>query len=130
MAKKKKSDQLSVIGLVSAVLKSTSQQRSLKKAREKREAPPQPKVKKPKDTRTPEQIRTEVDSTRAQLVDTVARVKYDLDVPARARDLKVRVAARMPAVLKGDVQAAAVAASVLVAGLGTIVWGATASARR
>lgn len=121
MAKKRK-DQLGFIGLASALLRNVAQQRSLKKSRDAKNAPPtSPKKKKPKDTRTASQIHNELDATRLNLVTTVERIKYDIDVPSRARDLRDRVAADIPSELKGRTPALVVSASILVTGLGSII---------
>ncbi len=130
MAKKKK-DQLGIVGFASAILRNTAQQRSLKKARDAKNAPPPPpREKKPRDTRTAEQIRGEVDATRDALVGTVDGIKYDLDVPARARDLRDRVAAELPDEWKGESRARAVAAVILATGLSLIGTTLVARVRR
>ncbi len=132
MAKKKK-DRLSFIGLISSVLKGVARQRSFAKARASGTAVPDqntPKVKKPKDTRTPDQIRGDVDRTRRRLVNTVDQIKYDLDVPARAKDLRDRLAARVPREWRGEPRATIVAASVFTTGIGAIVLATFASVRR
>lgn len=132
---KKKSDQLSVVGLASAVLRNLSQQRSAEKAREKREQAPvtvaekaeakaakkRAKAAKPKDTRSAAEIRREVDATRTQLVRTVDRIGYDLDLPARARDARAGLLARIPGSWQGDLPAAVVGATVLASGLSVVV---------
>lgn len=129
MAKKRK-DQLGVVGFASAILRNSAQQRSLKKARNAKNAPPPPKQKKPKDTRSSEQIRAEVDATRATLLGTVETIKYDLDVPARARDLRDRVAADIPAEFKGRIPALVAAGSILLTGIGSITAAIVARVRR
>lgn len=130
MAKKRK-DQLGIGGLASALLRNLAQQRSLKKVRAAKNAPPAPpKKKKPKDTRTPEEIGAAVDATRLSLLKTVETIKYDLDLPARARDLRDRVAADIPSEMKGRVPAFITAGSILVAGLGSITAALVARARR
>lgn len=150
MAKKAKTDQLSVVGLVSAILRNSAQQRSLGKAREKRMAKlddrrhpeavaerkkREKKAKKEakkasKDTRSADEIGADVDRTRSKLVDTVDAVKYDLDIPARLGDARDRVARELPDDWRGETKARIVAASVLVAGWGAIAWSAIARARR
>ena len=139
MAKKKKKDQLGFTGLVSAIARGIARERSLAKARDIHRhdtgtVPPEPakppKRKKPKDTRSAEEIRREVDVTRARLVGTVGAIKYDLDLPARARDARDAVAARIPREWKGEPRATIVAASVLATGLGGIVLAALAKIRR
>lgn len=130
MAKKRK-DQLGIGGLASALLRNLAQQRSLKKVRAAKNAPPAPpKKKKPKDSRTPEEIRAAVDATRVSLLKTVETIKYDLDLPARARDLRDRVAADIPSEMKGRAPAFITAGSILVAGLGSITAALVARARR
>lgn len=130
MAKKKK-DQLGLVGFISALMRNTAQQRSLKKVRDAKNAPPpEPQPKKPKDTRTPEQIRADVDQARVSLVKTVENIKYDLDVPSRARDLRDRVAADIPPELKGRTPALVAAAGILVAGLGSIAAAVVSRVRR
>ena len=130
MAKKRK-DQLGVAGFASALLRNVAQQRSLKKARDAKHAPPAPpRVKKPKDTRTPEQIRAAVDVTRANLLGTVENIKYDLDLQSRARDLRNRVAAGIPAEIKGRTPALIVAGSILLGGIGSIAAAIAARVRR
>ena len=130
MARKRR-DQLGVVGFASALLRNLSQQRSLKKARDAKDAPPPPpKQKKPKDTRTPEQIRVAVDVTRSNLVETVDSIKYDLDVPARARDLRDRVAADIPAEYRGRSPALVASGSILLAGLASITAAVVARVRR
>ncbi|MET3768175.1 hypothetical protein ABIB15_000847 [Marisediminicola sp. UYEF4] len=124
MARKKKSDKLSLGGLISAIMKNRSQHKAMAKAREVKGIDPEPEPKKPRDIRTPEQIRDDVDVTRARLVETVAALRYDLDVPARARDLRDRVAAKLPEELKAQPVAIAVTASVLVAGVSAILLAA------
>lgn len=126
MARKKKTDKLSLGGLISAIMKNRSQHKAMAKAREVKGIDPEPKPepKKPRDIRTPEQIRDDVDVTRARLVETVAALRYDLDVPARARDLRDRVAAKLPEELKAQPVAIAVTASVLVAGVSAILLAA------
>ena len=141
---KKKTDQLSMIGLSSAIMRHLSQQRSLEKARLKREARPRTaaekaeakkarkaaKAARPKDTRSPEQIRADVDATRAKLGKTVDRLSYDLDVPARARDARARLLAVIPESWKGDRPAAVVGATVLASGLGIVAALSSATAPR
>ena len=129
MAKRRK-DQLGVVGFASALMRNLSQQRSLKKARDAKNFPPPPKQKKPKDTRTPEQIRAAVDATRSNLVDAVDGIRYDLDVRARARDLRDRVAADIPAEYRGRTPALVVVGSILFAGLGSIAAAIVARVRR
>ena len=129
MAKRRK-DQLGVVGFASALMRNLSQQRSLKKARDAKNVPPPPEQKKRKDTRTPEQIRAAVDVTRSNLVDAVDGIKYDLDVRARARDLRDRVAADIPAEYRGRTPALVVVASILFAGLGSIAAAIVARVRR
>lgn len=121
MARKTKKDKLGLGGLISAVMKNRSQHKAMAKARAVQGIEPEPEPAKPRDIRTPEQIREDVDLTRARLVDTIAALRYDLDVPARARDLRDRVAAKLPEELKAQPVAVAVTASVLVAGIGAIV---------
>lgn len=123
MARKKK-DKLSLGGLISAIMKNRSQHKAMAKAREVKGIEPEPEQPKPRDIRTPEQIRKDVDATRARLVETVAALRYDLDVPARARDLRDRIAARLPEELKAQPVAIAVTASVLVAGITAILLAA------
>ncbi|GAB3131000.1 DUF3618 domain-containing protein [Marisediminicola antarctica] len=120
MARKKK-DKLNLGSLISAIMKNRSKHRSMAKARAIKGIEPEPEPKKPRDIRTPEQIKEDVDVTRARLVETIAALRYDLDVPARARDLRDRVAARIPEELKAQPVAIVVTASVLVAGVGTIL---------
>ncbi|WP_165064137.1 DUF3618 domain-containing protein [Marisediminicola senii] len=138
---KKKNDRLSVGGVLSTILKQRSQQRSMKKRREKLEArratrngapavAPEPKPEKLKDTRTPEQIRASVDESRARLVATVERVKYDLDVPARAKDVRDDVRRRLPSSIKGEPAASITAASLLAAGLALIAGVSALAGRR
>ena len=130
MAKRRK-DQLGVVGFASALMRNLSQQRSLKKARDaKNVPPPPPQQKKPKDIRTPEEIRAAVDVTRSNLVDAVDGIKYDLDVCARARDLRDRVAADIPAEYRGRTPALVVVGSILFAGLGSIAAAIVARVRR
>lgn len=124
MARKKKTDKLSLGGLISAIMKNRSQHKAMAKAREVKGIDPEPEPKKPRDIRTPEQIRDDVDVTRARLVETVAALRYDLDVPARARDLRDRVAAKLPEELKAQPVAIAVTASVLIAGVSAILLAA------
>jgi len=121
MAKKRK-DQLGFMGLVSTILKNRSQQKSMMKARNVKgiEPEPEPKVKRPKETRSTEEIRAGVDATRTTLVETVARIRYDLDVPARAKDLRDRTAARVPAEYKGEPAATVIAGLIFAAGTGII----------
>lgn len=123
MARKKK-DKLGVAGLISAIMKNRSQHKAMAKAREVKGIEPEPEPKKPRDIRTPEQIREDVEVTRARLVETVAALRYDLDVPARARDLRDRVVAKLPEELKAQPVAIAVTASVLVAGVTAILLAA------
>ncbi len=144
MAKKMKRDQLTAIGLVSAIAKNFVQQRarvaSMQKAssvvadpaerrdqqrKAKKDAP-----KKPKDTRTPEQLRAAADARRNDLVATVDRVKYDLDVPARARDVRDSVARELPPAWRGRTQAVAASSAVLVSGLAVIVAAVVSRVRR
>ena len=130
MAKKRK-DQLGVVGLASALLRNVAQQRSLKKARDAKHAPPvPPPAKKPKDTRTPEQLRAAVDVNRANLLGTVENIKYDLDLQSRARDLRNRVAADIPAEFRGRIPALIAAGSILLGGLGSIAAAIAARVRR
>ena len=130
MAKKRK-DQLGVVGLASALLRNVAQQRSLKKARDAKHAPPaSPPAKKPKDTRTPEQLRAAVDVNRANLLGTVENIKYDLDLQSRARDLRNRVAADIPAEFRGRIPALIAAGSILLGGLGSIAAAIAARVRR
>ena len=124
MARKKKKDGLGFAGLISAIMKNRSQHKAMAKAREVKHMEPEPEPKKPRDIRTPEQIREDVDVTRARLVETVAALRYVLDVPARARDLRDRVVAKLPEELKAQPVAIAVTASVLVAGVTTILLAA------
>jgi hypothetical protein len=124
MARKKKTDRLGAAGLISAIMKNRSQHKAMAKAREVKGIEPEPKPKKPRDIRTPEQIREDVDVTRARLVDTVAALRYDLDLPARARDLRDRVVAKLPEEFKAQPVAIAVTASVLVAGVTAILLAA------
>lgn len=121
MARKKKTDKLSLGGLISVIMKNRSQHKAMAKAREVKGIEPEPEPTKPRDIRTPEQIREDVDVTRERLVETVAALRYDLDVPARARDLRDRVAARLPEELKAQPVAIAVTASVLVAGVSAVL---------
>ncbi|HEV7956874.1 MAG: hypothetical protein JWL94_880 [Microbacteriaceae bacterium] len=127
MARRKKKDQLTAAGVVSAVARGVAQQRSLAKARDinrgdRSTVPPEPKKpKKPKDPRSPEQIRAEVDATRARLLHTLGEIKYDVDVPSRARDLRGRVASQIPRRWRGEPRASIVAGSILATGLGGIV---------
>lgn len=122
MAAKKK-DQLSVVGVASAVAKNLAQQRSLAKARERKHAVPvaKVKVKAPKDTRTAAEIEAAVALSRARLVSTVTQIKFDLDFPARARELRDRVATRFPGNWRGETAARVAASAVLVVGLSSIV---------
>ncbi len=136
MARKPKRDQLSVVGLVSAILRGTAQQRSLAKSKERKankraekEQKKREKAAKPKDTRTPEEIGRTIDSTRTRLVGTVDAVKYDLDVPARARDLRNTVAARIPRRWRGEPGGMVVGAAVLVVGWGGLALAALFSTR-
>jgi len=124
MARKKKKDKLSLGGLLSAIMKNRSQHRAMAKAREVKGIEPEPEPTKPRDIRTREQIREDVDVTRARLVETIAALRYDLDVPARVRDLRDRVAAKLPEELKAQPVAIAVTASVLVAGISAILLAA------
>jgi len=121
MARKKKKDKLGVGSLISAIMKNRSQHKAMAKARAVKGIQPEPEPKKPRDIRTPEQIKEDVDVTRARLVETIAALRYDLDVPARTRDLRNRVAAKIPEELKAQPVAVAVTASVLVAGISTIL---------
>ena len=121
MARKKKTDKLSLGGLISVIMKNRSQHKAMAKAREVKGIEPEPEPTKPRDIRTPEQIREDVEVTRERLVETVAALRYDLDVPARARDLRDRVAARLPEELKAQPVAIAVTASVLVAGVSAVL---------
>lgn len=127
MAKRKK-DRLNFFGFLSAIASNVARQRALRQARDKPVKPP--KVKKPRDTRTPEEIRAGVDAVRVVLADTIGAIKHDLDVPARARDLRDRVAARVPSEWKGEPRASIVALSVLAAGVGGILLGTIARLRR
>ncbi|MBC7518735.1 MAG: hypothetical protein H7248_07640 [Microbacteriaceae bacterium] len=120
----KKQDQLSVVGVTSAVAKNLAQQRSLAKARERKNTPKKPKIKAPKapkDTRTAAELEATVELTRATLVSTVAQIRYDLDLPARARDLRSRIAVRFPRDWHGETPARVAASAVVVVGLSTIV---------
>lgn len=121
MAKKRK-DQLGFMGLVSTILRRRSQQKSMMKARKVKgiEPEPEPKAPRPKETRSTEQIRADVDATRTALVETVTRIRYDLDVPARTRDLRNRLAARVPAEYKGEPAATVIASLIFTAGIGII----------
>lgn len=153
MAKKSKPDQLSWVGLISAILRNASQQRSMvrsqDKIRAKREARDHPlsdsekkaqkkqrkqqkkdEADRKKDTRSVSQIGDDIDTTRGRLLDTVDAVKYDLDVPARLTDARVTVARRVPRRWLGPVPAAIAAGLVLAVGWGTIAAGAATSARR
>lgn len=136
MAKKRKSDKLSLVGLASAISRNIAQQRSLAKARERRAArllpkqPKPPKPKKPKDTRTAEEIRATVDATRTRLVATVDSLKYHLDVPARLRDVRNRAARRLPREVRGEPKATIAGVTVLVTGLGSIALATVARFRR
>ena len=121
MARKKKKDKLGLGGLLSAIMKNRSQHKAMAKAREVKGIEPEPEPTKPRDIRTREQIREDVDVTRARLVETIAALRYDLDVPARVRDLRDRVAAKLPEELKAQPVAIAVTACVLVAGISTIL---------
>ena len=121
MARKKKTDKLSLGGLISAIMKNRSQRKAMAKAREVKGIEPESGPKKPRDIRTPEQIREDVELTRARLVETGAALRYDLDVPARARDLRDRIVATLPAELKAQPVAIAVTASVLIAGVSAIL---------
>jgi len=121
MARKKKKDKLGVGSLISAIMKNRSQHKAMAKARAVKGIQPEPEPKKLRDIRTPEQIKEDVDVTRARLVETIAALRYDLDVPARTRDLRNRVAAKIPEELKAQPVAIAVTASVLVAGISTIL---------
>ena len=130
MARKKKKDQLSVVGLLSAILRNTAQQRSLAKGRDKKALKIEKKAEKarqkhrkalePKDKRTPEEIRTEIDSTRGELVGTVAAIKTDLSLPTRARLLMAHLSKKVPRDLKGEPEASVIAGSVLASGLGVV----------
>ena len=124
MARKKKKDKLGLGGLLSAIMKNRSQHKAMAKAREVKGIEPEPEPTKPRDIRTREQIREDVDVTRARLVETIAALRYDLDVPARVRDLRDRVAAKLPEELKAQPVAIAVTASVLVAGISAILLAA------
>jgi hypothetical protein len=129
MARKKK-DQLSVVGLLSAILRNSAQQRSLAKGRDKKALKIEKKAEKarqkhrkalePKDERTPEDIRAEIDSTRGELVGTVAAIKTDLSLPTRARLLRAHLSKRVPRDLKGEPEATVIAGSVLAGGLGIV----------
>lgn len=119
MARRKK-DRLGVVGLASTVFKNLAQQRSMSKSRHAHNEEPAEKVPRPKDTRTPEEIRVAVDLTRERLVSTVDAIKFDLDVPARTRDLRDRVAAGLPDSWKGEPRAAIIAGSLFAVGLGVI----------
>lgn len=121
MAKKRK-DQLGFMGVVSTILRNRSQQKAMLKARQVKgiEPEPEPKAPRPKETRSTEQIRADVDATRRTLVDTVARIRYDLDVPARTRDLRDRVAARVPSEYKGEPAATVIASLIFAVGTGII----------
>lgn len=149
MAKKMKRDQLTAIGLISVIAKNFVQQRARvssmqkassevkdpaerreQKAQEKKRLKKEKKARKKEDVRTPEQLREAVDSTRADLVRTVGRVKYDLDLPARASDLRDSVARELPSGWRGPTQAVVAASTVLVTGLGIIVAAVTARVRR
>lgn len=148
MAKKMKRDQLTAIGLISVIAKNFVQQRarisSMQKAsaevpdpaerremkeQEKKRLKKEKKERKKENLRTPEQLRETVDSTRADLVRTVDRVKYDLDVPARAGDLRDSVAKELPSGWRGPTQAAVAASTVLITGLGVIAAAMTARIR-
>jgi hypothetical protein len=148
MAKKMKRDQLTAIGLVSAIARNFVQQRarvkSMQKAsstvpdpaerkeqqRQAKKAAKKNARKKPKDSRTPEQLTAAADLRRAELVETVERVKYDLDVPARARDLRDAVARELPSGWRGRTQALAASFAVLATGLGVIASAVVARLRR
>ena len=153
MAKKSKPDQLSWVGLISAILRNTSQQRSMVKSQEKirakREAREHPlsddekkarkkqqkqqkkdEAERTKDTRSAAQIGDDVDTTRGRLLDTVDAVKYDLDVPARLTDARTTVARSVPRSWLGPIPAAIAAGVVLVVGWGAIAAGAATGARR
>lgn len=136
MARKPKRDQLSVVGVASAILRGTAQQRSLAKSRDRKAMKAAQKAEKkrvkeskPKDTRTPEEIARSVDLTRTRLVGTVDAVKYDLDLPARARDLRGELAARIPRRWRGEPGGMIVGAAVLVVGWGSLAAAALLAAR-
>lgn len=139
MAKKMKRDQLTAIGLISAIAKNFVAQRarvsSMQKAssevpdpaerraqkeQEKKRRKAEKKARRTEPERTPEELRATIDSRRAELVQTVEQVKYDLDVPARARDLRDSVAKELPSGWRGPKQAVAAASAVVVSGLGII----------
>ena len=125
----KKRDQLSVVGVASAVAKNLAQQRSLAKARERKIATRKQKStapKPPKDTRTPAELAANVDLTRARLVSTVAQIRFDLDLQARARELRARLAVRLPHAWHGETPARVAASAIAVAGLSTIAAVTTA----
>lgn len=123
MARKKKSRK-GLGSVMSSFMRRRSQHKAMAKAREVKGIEPEPEPPKPRDIRTPEQIREDVDVTRARLVETIAALRYDLDVPARARDLRNRVAAKLPVEFRTQPAAIAVSASVLVGGITAILLAA------
>lgn len=132
MAKRRK-DQLGFVGLASSVLKNVAQQRSMARARATHSGDasmPEEKPPKPKDTRTPEQIRLSADINRDKLASTVASITYSLDVPARTRDLRDRVAAALPASWRGEPGATIAAATIAASGLASIVGATILRVRR
>ena len=132
MARRRK-DQLGVVGLASSVLKNVAQQRSMARARAARSGDggtPEEQAPKPKDSRTPEQIRLSTDINREKLASTVASITYSLDVPARTRDLRDRVAAALPPSWRGETKASIAAAAIAASGLAGIVGATILRVRR
>lgn len=149
MAKKPKKDELSFIGVISAILRNAAQQRSLARTREKRrqrlearrdpeqraaEKKARKKAEKAqkaenRDTRTIEQIGSDVDGSRRRLVGTVSSLRYDLDVPARTRETRDRVASRIPRRFRGEPQAALASIGLALLGWGAIALGALRARR-
>ncbi len=134
MAKRKQPDQMSpfrAIKLIGANFwKARNRVKRIQKTgpvdkSAKRPAP----TPEPRDPRTPEQLESDIERTRAELVATVARIKYDLDVPARLRDVRDDIAAKIPEKYKGEQQAMIAAGAVVVAGLGIIVGSVVSAVR-
>lgn len=134
MAKSKKPDQLSPIRAISLIgtnfWKARNRVNRIQRTGpvDKSATQPDPKPE-PRDPRTPEQLEADIERTRAELVATVARIKYDLDVPARLRDVRDDIAAKIPEKYKGEEQAMLAAGAVLVTGLGIIVTSVVSAVR-
>ena len=111
-----------MVGVASVVAKNVAQQRSLAKARERKNkvSVAKVKVKAPKETRTAAEIEAAAATSRARLFATVAQIRFDLDIPARAGDLRDRVAVQFPRNWRGETPARAAASAVIVIGLSTI----------